>query len=275
MKMKRLRTGLAAATGGAVLVTGLLAGASIAVAQETDTPEVTAESDSTDRGFRTPRDRARLGGGLERIAEEFGTTVDELRTQLRDGATLEELAEAAGVDIDALHEQMKQEALDAVDEKVAAGDLTQEQGDAIKERIESREPGERAPRGERGPRSALPGLGGLFGDLDIDRDALHELIEAGTSFDEALESLGVDVDALVAEATADALAHIDELVAEGQMTQERADEMKEKIESFDISEGLRFGPRGDRGRRGHGGGGGFGTNGPGSDVNAEGALFSA
>lgn len=268
MNMKRLRTGLAAATGGAVLVTGLLVGASLAVAQETEAPEVTTEGETLDRGFRSFREHARLGGGLERIAEELGTTLDDLRSQLRDGSTLEELADAAGVDLDALRAQMKEEALAAVDEKIASGDISQEQGDAIKERIESFEPGDRARRGGIGH---FLGLGRLLGDLDIDRNELRDLVESGTTLDEALESLGIDVESLVAEATEDALARVDELVTEGRITQDKADEVKERIESFDISEGLRFGPRGHRGHRG----GGFGPGGSAADLNAEDALFNA
>jgi polyhydroxyalkanoate synthesis regulator phasin len=233
--------------GGAVLLAGLLVGASFALAQETEEPEVAVAGDALDRGFHLFREGAHMvRGHLDRIAEELGTTPEELRDQLADGATLEEIATAAGVDLDALFEELRLEALVAVDQQVAEGSLTEEQADRIKERIESFEPGEGFFGGHRGFRGGLPGLGGFFGDLDLDMEELRELMESGMSLDEALDSMGVDLDALVAEATAEALAHIDELVAEGNLTEEQADRIKERIESFELGDGLPFGLGGFR-----------------------------
>ena len=110
---------------------------------------------------------------------------------------------------------------------------------------------------------------GILGDLDIDLDGLRELIESGTGLEEALEGLGVDVDAMISEAIETATAHIDEMVAEGRISQERADEMKERLSDFELGDGFRFGSRdGERGPRGHGF---FGDRG--GEANAEEALL--
>ncbi|MCP4964136.1 MAG: hypothetical protein GY926_02760 [bacterium] len=341
MNIERLRTSVAAAMGGALLVAGLLVGASFALAQETTEPEVTTESE-TPRGTRGHRGDARhFGGHLEDIAEEFGTTLDELKSQLADGATLDEIATDLGIDLEGVLDGLRQKALDAIDQQVADGNLTQERADEIKERIESfdLEDGPRfGARGfggddhrsgdRRGAKGFLEGLDldidleelrglldsgasledalaelgieldleglnlrGLgrhlgdsfdfFGDLDIDLEELRELLSSGMSIEDALVELGVDVDALIADAQEAALAHLDERVAAGTVTQERADEIREKIESFDLSEGFPFGMKGfDFGRRGAGGGfphhlgkGFFGDGA--SDTNAEGAVFDA
>ncbi len=249
MNINTLRTSVAAAMGGAVLLAGLLVGASFALAQETDEPEITVEGDTMERGFHSFRDGARkFGGNLEAIAAELGTTLDELKDQVAAGATLEGIATNAGVDLDALFEQLRTDALAAIDQQVADGNLTQSQADSMKERIESFDPenvfsfGPREFRGER----VFGGSGGFLGDLGLDFDLaeLGDLLKSGLGPDEALAELGVDLDIVVADATAAALEHIDELIAEGTITQEQADQMKEMIESFDLSEGFPFGMRG-------------------------------
>ena len=270
MNINTLRTSVAAAMGGAVLLAGLLVGASFALAQETDEPEITVEGDTMERGFHSFRDGARkFGGNLEAIAAELGTTLDELKDQVAAGATLEGIATNAGVDLDALFEQLRTDALAAIDQQVADGNLTQSQADSMKERIESFDPenvfsfGPREFRGERGDGHLFGGSGGFLGDLglDIDLAELGDLVKSGLGLDEALAELGVDLDIVVADATAAALEHLDELVVEGTITQGQADSMKERIESFDPENVFSFGPREFRGERGDGhlfgGSGGF------------------
>lgn len=211
MNMKRLRTGVAAATGGAVLVGGLLLGASIAMAQSSDQPTTSDELSATEDPTDTGTDGVRRPGvcrHLEDIADELGIDLEELRQQLEDGAPLKDLLEDAGIDPDSLLEDV------------------------------------RRFRGELGDRLPFPGrrwLGDL--ELDIDLDELREKIESGLTLDEALTELGVDVAGLVEDAREAALEHVDELLAQDVITAERAAELKERIESFELGEGLPFGPR--------------------------------
>ncbi len=271
MNTKSLRTGVAAAMGGAVLLAGLLVGASLALADDTEQTDATTQEETRGKRDGFMKDRFdRMSGRLEDLAGELGLSLDEIREQLRDGVTLDEIAEDLGIDLDEVFSNLRETALAEVDERVAAGDLTQEEGDALKERIESFDPSDRpfGPRGFR-PHHGMLDIRGMLGGLDIDLDGLRELIESGTGLEEALESLGVDVDALISEATDAALAHIDELVADGAITQEKADEMKERLENFELGDGFRFGHRGsERGPRGQGFSGDRGA-----EANAEGALL--
>ena len=307
MNTRSLRTGLAAAVGGAVLVTGLLLGASFAFAQDSGvsdaTDEVTEDDQVTedDRAAKPEcdRDRVHIGfGDLDEIAAEFGLSMDELKEMLADGSTLEEIAADAGVDLEEMVADLRTKALEKIDDAVAEGDLTEEQADRIKERIESFEFGDGLLgrrgfdfRGDRG----FPFLGSIGGLLeDVDLDALREELESGASLDEALEGLGVDVGQLLEEALETATAHLDDLVADGSLTQERADEIKERLESIDLTEGLPFGIRdfrlrdldmdgfdfdfdGFRGHRHRGRGFGFFGGGNGDaeadDSNADGVLL--
>jgi hypothetical protein len=78
-----------------------------------------------------------FGGKLDAAAEYFGLTEDELRTQLRDGKTLAEVAEAQGKPVDGLKQAILGAAKSGLDQAVADEHLTQEQADAIYERLQS------------------------------------------------------------------------------------------------------------------------------------------
>lgn len=273
MNTKSLRTSIAAAMGGAVLVTGLLVGASFALAQDADEPEVTEETEAnidedSEKKFGLFSGRTHMwGGDIDDLLSDFGLTMDELRNQIADGATLEEIAAEAGIDLAGVLGRLRADVLASIDDSVAAGDLTQQQGDAIKEKIESfdlEEGLQFRPRDGFGimPKDmeldgrgfgfegrgfgGLGDMGGLFGDLDIDLDELREQLESGASIDEALDAMGIDLEELAAEALEDSLAHLDEMVADGVVTQEQADSIRETLESIDLSEGLPFGIGGFR-----------------------------
>lgn len=272
MNTKSLRTSIAAAMGGAVLVTGLLVGASFALAQDADEPEVTEETEANlDEDSENPSHFSgpthMWGADIDDLLSDFGLTMDELKSQIADGATLEEIAAAAGIDLEGFLTRLRADVLGSIDDSVAAGDLSQQQGDAIKEKIESFDLEEGLQFRPSDGLGTLPkgmdfdgrgfgfqgrgfggfgDMGGLLGDLDIDLDELREQLESGASLDEAFDALGIDLEALAAEAQADALAHLDEMVTDGVMTQEQADSIREMLESIDLSEGLPFGIGGFR-----------------------------
>jgi hypothetical protein len=100
----------------------------------------------------------RGGPGLEAAAGAIGITEDELRTALRDGGTLAEVAEANGVDPQAVIDALVAELQTRLDEKVADGDLTQEEADeklaSGTERITERMTSTMPERGEGRPEEA-------------------------------------------------------------------------------------------------------------------------
>ncbi len=316
MKMKSLRTSIAAAMGGALLIAGLLVGASLALAQESDEPEVTEEGtngDSLTRVFGFVQDL--LEGETESVAEEAGEE------------DLERIAEELRDDLTPLIDQIRELADAAIDEAVESGALTEEQAERARERVEGFTLPEEFPFLKRGFRFGVPedfecfgfrfGPDGLesredcpefelpegfpfgpdgfefgpgpewfelpedfelpegfpfgpdgfefgpmpdgfefrfgpferFGDrledfaegLDIDLAELQELLESGMSLDEALQELGTDLDSLVADAREQALEQIDQLVDEGDLSEEQANRIKELLESIDLGH-FPFGP---------------------------------
>lgn len=99
------------------------------------------------------------GPGLSAAAEALGLSEDELREQLRAGSTLAHIAEQQGVERQALVDALVAELEARLAEKVADGDLTQEQAneklaratERIEERIDSSGPMRDGRRGSGPP----------------------------------------------------------------------------------------------------------------------------
>ena len=141
------------------------------------------------------------------------------------------LAEALGVTVEEMEAARRQVMLDRIDAAVESGWLGEERAERLREAVESgEEPGH--GRGFRGHH----GFGfGWHGGEDSD----------GAAFAEAL---GVTVEELEAAMREVVLARIDAAVESGKLSEERADSMREAIES-----GEPFGREGfERGHRGRG-----------------------
>ena len=95
------------------------------------------------KGFRGHQGRPAMlrEKGLDALAEVLGMDVDELKDALRAGQTPQELAEAQGLDWEEVQAQLQEQVLEAARERLAQaveeGKLTQEQADAILERMEN------------------------------------------------------------------------------------------------------------------------------------------
>lgn len=116
-----------------------------------------------------------------------------------------------------------------------------------------------------GPRGERPGLATAMTVLDLTVDELKAAREAGTTLAELAEQQGVEVSTLIDALVAEAEEHVAEHVADGDLTQEEADERLAKIEQriTDRVNGVEpaGGERPDRGERGPGGHGPYGPRG--------------
>ena len=116
-----------------------------------------------------PFGRRGFGGhvGSEVLTEALGVTAGELRTAFQEGKTIAEVAEAEGVAVDAVIDALVAEHESRLDERVAAGDLTQAQADELlagaEERVTAMVNGERPAFGGHrgfGRRGGMgPGMG--------------------------------------------------------------------------------------------------------------------
>ena len=71
------------------------------------------------------------------IAEALGITVEELEAAKENGQSIRDLAEAQGVELSELQEARKAALIEAVEEAVDEGTITQAQADQMLERIEN------------------------------------------------------------------------------------------------------------------------------------------
>jgi hypothetical protein len=171
-------------------------------------------------------------------------------------AYLQKLAGKLGVSVDALTAAIKATNLEILDEKVASGDLTQEQADAARTRIEN---GDGPLFGIGGPRGHGPGHGpgddeAVAGFLGVDEATFEAEEQAGKSLATIAADHGKSRDELKAFLTAEEKTELAQAVTDGKLTQAQADEhlaqftanLDERIDSVrtDKADGPRGGFRG-------------------------------
>jgi hypothetical protein len=141
-------------------------------------------------------------------------------------AVIDDAAKQLGIPSEKLSGALKKALEDRVDAAVAAGRITKEQGDALKQRIES----------EDFPIIGGPGRGfghfGFFRGLDraadyigISEDSLRTELASGKTLAQVAQDHGKSVDGLVNALLADAKEKLDAAVAAGRLTRGQADDM--------------------------------------------------
>jgi polyhydroxyalkanoate synthesis regulator phasin len=192
-----------------------------------------------------------IGAG-EELATFLGITQQQLRQELSaDGATIASVAEAHGKSRDELKTWILGEAQARLDERVADGDITQERADEVMENLESNVDGlidggrfkfnfgGDGPNFGFGPHFGTERFFGLFdaGEelaafLGIEQEQLlEELTADGASLGSVAEAHGKSTDELKTWMLGEAKARLDEAVADGDITQERADEAYARFEN--------------------------------------------
>ncbi len=166
---------------------------------------------------------AALAGGGAAIAATQGAGSPGEESQ----AIIDDAAADLGVSSAKLTDALKQALVDRLDDQVAAGTLTQEQADAMKNRIESDD---------------FPILGGLhgggpdhhgaFADLDaaatylgVTAEELRTDLDSGKTLAEIATADGKTVDGLVQALASSAKERLAADVEAGRLTQAQADEM--------------------------------------------------
>lgn len=172
---------------------------------------------------------ALAGGGAALAATQLGTPKEESQ------AVVDDVAKQLGVQPSELSAAIEQALENRLDEAVAAGRLTQEQADRMKERLRAGD----VPlfghglRGMHGPGHGLARGGHLEAAasyLGLSEAALREQLEAGKTLAEVAKARGKSVDGLVDTLVADAKKELDEAVAAGRLDEERRDDILERLE---------------------------------------------
>jgi polyhydroxyalkanoate synthesis regulator phasin len=152
----------------------------------------------------------------------------------RSQAIIDDAADQLGVESDELANALKQALKNRVDEAVEDGRLTEEQGEELKERIDSGEtplifPGF-GPRGDLEHHGHFGGLDAAATYLGLTEEELHERLRDGDALAEVARAEGKSVDGLVDAMVADARERVDEAVEDGRLTGARANELEQELE---------------------------------------------
>jgi len=145
------------------------------------------------------------------------------------------VAEKLGVTVEQFREAIKAAALEAVDDALASGRITQEQADRARERIESGKGLRRffdrlEERRERRHDVVRRGIiESAAGALNMSAEELRAELKAGLSLAEVAEQQGVSADDLKSRITTDAQSKLAQAVENGRLTQERADELLARL----------------------------------------------
>jgi uncharacterized protein (DUF433 family) len=191
-----------------------------------------------------------MGAHQEALAAALGISVEDLQAALENSSSFDELLSNLGVTQEELAAAMQTAREAAIQQMVEDGTITQEQADQMLE-------------GGFGPHDGIgfPGGGDFdgmrgFGDMEAHQEALaaalgisvedlQAALENSSSFDELLSNLGVTQEQYDAARQTARETVIQQMVEDGTITQEQADQMLEGG----------FGPRDGDGFHGpHGGG---------------------
>lgn len=147
-------------------------------------------------------------------------------------AVIEDAAEQLGVEPNALSDALKDALKTRVDAAVDDGRLSQEQGDELKERIDSGySPLVFGGSGVRGfgHFGHFADLGGAASYLGVTEAELRAELEDGKSLADVARAEGKSVEGLVQKIVDSASERLDQAVEDGRLTRARADEIKQDL----------------------------------------------
>jgi polyhydroxyalkanoate synthesis regulator phasin len=160
----------------------------------------------------------------------------QLSPQQESQTVLNDAAKELGVSPGDLSAALKSALEKRVDAAVAAGRLTEEQGAVLKQHIESGDfPLLGFPMFGHGPgvfehHAVLGGLDAAATYLGLSEDELRTELESGKTLAEIAKAKGKSVDGFVDALVAEAKKHLDEAVAEGDLTKAQADQMLSRLQ---------------------------------------------
>jgi hypothetical protein len=137
-------------------------------------------------------------------------------------AIVNDAAKSLGIEPSKLSAALKKAFEDRIDAAVAAGRLTKQQGDELKQRIESGDFPLFGPpafgHGFGAPHLFFHGLDAAASYLGLTEDELHSRLESGKTLAEIAKAQGKSVDGLKAALVKDAKSHLDAAVKAGRLS---------------------------------------------------------
>ncbi|MEM7126062.1 MAG: hypothetical protein AAF702_07030 [Chloroflexota bacterium] len=188
------------------------------------------------------------------IASSLNMTVEQLDAAKEAGQSWEEIAETQGVPYENVVAAAKASMTAQVNQALANGEINQEQATRMLERIDNmdslkRGRGSRGDRGNRADRANVIDRevvkSTIASTLNMTVEQLDAAKEAGQSWEEIAETQGVPYENVVAAAKVSMTAQVNQALANGEIDQEQADRLLERIDNMDSLERGR-GNRGDQ-----------------------------
>lgn len=180
--------------------------------------------------------RLKVAGGTVALAAVLGggaaIAADKLSGAEESDAIVADVAKQLGVPSAKVEAALEQALRNRVDAAVAAGRLTEAQGEELKERITSGD----VPLAGFGPGRGHHLGGHLFGGLDAASDylglteaELRERLQDGSSLAEIAKAEGKTVDGLVSALVTAAKADLAQAVEDGKLTDAQRDELEAEL----------------------------------------------
>ncbi|MGB0389559.1 MAG: hypothetical protein ACPGWR_32465, partial [Ardenticatenaceae bacterium] len=202
------------------------------------------------------------GGIMTVVTEQLGMSREELRAELEADNSIADVAAAQGVALESIEDAIISQMSEKLAEKVANGDLTQEEADErlaqARERVNERltQPfdgeGFGGRPGRHGKRGHFRGMiETVTQQLGMSGEELRAELEAGNSIADVAAAQGVALESIEDAILSQMSEKLAEKVANGDLTQEEADERlaqaRERVNERLTEPGL---PRGEGARRG-------------------------
>jgi polyhydroxyalkanoate synthesis regulator phasin len=193
-----------------------------------------AGAQSSDTESSAPEGRRPGPPPLDAAAKALNLSVDDLKAKLEDGTTtIAQVAQAQGVDVQAVIDAMVADATAHIDQRVSDGDITAERATEIKANLVERittHVNEGRPQGGPGMHHHPPSLEAAAKALNLSEDELKAKLQDGsTTIAQVAKAQGVDVQTVIDAMVADATAKIDQRVSDGDLTADKAAEIKSNL----------------------------------------------
>jgi hypothetical protein len=197
---------------------------------------------------------AGTGAAFATGAVSTGTSPQERQAEI-----LDDLAGRLGVSVDKLKTAIRGVASDQIDQALADGKLTQEQADALRQRLQSSQllPFRLGGGPGHGPRAGAGvgrGLDAAASYLGLTKAELRTKLASGQSLAAIAKAQGKTTDGLVSAMLADASKRLDDAVAAGRLTSDQKEAILARLKTglTAMVEGKRPPPPGPRFRFGRG-----------------------
>jgi len=169
------------------------------------------------------------GAALAVVGAGGAVAATKLSPSEESNAVVEDAAKQLGVDPAKLTDALKQALENRIDEAVKAGRLTEEQGEAMKQRIEGDDfplfPGPAFGHRGFGHHAALRDLDAAAAFLGVDEETLRDRLRDGETLADVAKAEGKSVDGLVTTIVAATTKRLDEAVAAGRLTKAQRNEI--------------------------------------------------